>query len=860
MDESRTEERYEPATIEPRWQAFWEKDDTFRTPAMPREGKKLYVLDMFPYPSGAGLHVGHPEGYTATDILCRAKRAQGFDVLHPMGWDAFGLPAEQHAIATGTHPATTTQKNIDNFRRQLKMLGFSYDWSREVDTTDPEYVRWTQWIFLQLFDKGLAYQDEIKVNWCAALGTVLANEEVIDGKSERGNHPVVRVPLRQWVLAITKYADRLLEGLEHVEWPSSTRTMQREWIGRSEGAEVVFGVKGHDATIDVFTTRPDTLFGATFLVLAPEHPLVAAITTDTQRAEVERYVAASKNKSDLDRQANKEKTGVFTGGFAINPVDGAEVPIWIADYVLMGYGTGAIMAVPAHDTRDFEFAKAFDIPIVQVVSTDGASSTLDEAMTEYGVAVSSGKYDGMKTADMKAAITADLEAEGKGKKRVEYKLRDWVFSRQRYWGEPFPIYFPVETEGDPATSDPRKGDAHVIRFDQPIAVEVSELPVRLPETDDFQPGDDPAGVLARLADWRFFQKDGKWFARETNTMPQWAGSCWYYLRFCDPHNGELAWSPEAAKAWLPVDLYMGGAEHAVLHLLYARFWHMVLYDQGLLPVPEPFTKLVHQGIILGDVEYTDPEGNRHPASAVTKTKDGKMVLEADPSVVIEAKAHKMSKARGNVVNPDDVVRDFGADALRCYEMFMGPLEASKPWSTDSIHGVKRFLDRCWRLAKDAKDVAPDDAMLRTMHKTIAKVTADIDGLRFNTAISAMMVLSNDLQKAGAPKAGVEVLAQLLHPFAPHLGEEMWSLLGREASIQKVAWPVADPKLLVDDEVEVPVQINGKKRGVLVLSKDADQDTAVAAAKADERLAELLAAGTLRKTVWVPGKILNFIVG
>ncbi|MEZ4249369.1 MAG: leucine--tRNA ligase [Polyangiales bacterium] len=591
-------------------------------------------------------------------------------------------------------------------------------------------------------------------------------------------------------------------------------------------------MKGQDATIEVFTTRPDTLFGATFMVLAPEHPLVAAITTDAQRAEIERYVAASKNKSDLDRQSSKEKTGVFTGGFTSQPVNGAEVPIWIADYVLMGYGTGAIMAVPAHDTRDFEFAKAFDIPIVQVVSTDGASSTLDEAMTEHGVAVNSGKYDGMKTADMKAAITADLEAEGKGKKRVEYKLRDWVFSRQRYWGEPFPIYFPVETEGDPATSDPRKGDAHVIRFDQPIAVEVSELPVRLPETDDFQPGDDPAGVLARLADWRFFQKDGKWFARETNTMPQWAGSCWYYLRFCDPHNGELAWSPEAAKAWLPVDLYVGGAEHAVLHLLYARFWHMVLYDQGLLPVPEPFTKLVHQGIILGDVEYTDPEGNRHPASAVTKTKDGKMVLEADPSVVIEAKAHKMSKARGNVVNPDDIVRDFGADALRCYEMFMGPLEASKPWSTDSIHGVKRFLDRCWRLAKDAKDTAPDDATLRTMHKTIAKVTADIDGLRFNTAISAMMVLSNDLQKAGAPKAGVEVLAQLLHPFAPHLGEEMWSLLGREASIQKVEWPVADPKLLVDDEVEVPVQINGKKRGVLVLSKDADQDTAVAAAKAD----------------------------
>ncbi|MBX3245662.1 MAG: leucine--tRNA ligase [Myxococcales bacterium] len=867
MDESRAEDRYDPATIEPKWQRFWEEDDTFRTPERPDPAKKLYVLDMFPYPSGAGLHVGHPEGYTATDILCRAKRAQGRHVLHPMGWDAFGLPAEQHAIKTGTHPAATTAANVDNFRRQLKMLGFSYDWSREVDTTDPAYVRWTQWIFLQLFRRGLAYQDEVKVNWCAALGTVLSNEEVIDGKSERGAHPVVRVPLRQWVLKITAYADRLLAGLDDVEWPSSTRTMQREWIGRSEGAEVVFAVKDHPGrTIEVFTTRPDTLFGATFMVLAPEHPLVEAVTSDAQRAAVETYVASAKNKSDLDRQASKEKSGVFTGGYAINPVSGAEVPIWIADYVLMGYGTGAIMAVPAHDTRDFEFAKTFDIPIIQVVAKEGeGAGPLDEAMTEAGVAVNSGRYDGMPTAEVKAAITADLERDGKGKRRVETKLRDWVFSRQRYWGEPFPIYFPVTTKGDPrrgsaaSASTAVEGDDYFIHYDEPIAVEESELPVRLPELDDFQPGDDPAGVLARAKDWRFFQRDGRWLARETNTMPQWAGSCWYYLRFCDPHNDEAGWSPEAVKTWLPVDLYVGGAEHAVLHLLYARFWHMVLYDEGLVPVPEPFTKLVHQGIILGEIEYTAADGTRYPAEQVEKTKDGRFVLASDPGVSLDAKAHKMSKARGNVVNPDDIVKAFGADALRCYEMFMGPLEASKPWNTDSIHGVRRFLERAWRLAKDAKDVPLEGDVLRLAHKTIAKVTSDIDGLRFNTAISAMMVLSNELQKAGAPREGVAVLAQLLHPFAPHLGEEMWEMIGREGSIQRAAWPQADPALLVDDVVEVPVQINGKKRGVVMLPADADEAAALEAARADEKVAEALAAGTLRKTIWVPGRILNLIV-
>ncbi|HJL22134.1 MAG TPA: leucine--tRNA ligase, partial [Polyangiaceae bacterium LLY-WYZ-15_(1-7)] len=610
------------------------------------------------------------------------------------------------------------------------------------------------------------------------------------------------------------------------------------------------------------TTRPDTLFGATFMVLAPEHPLVAKVTTDARRDEVEAYVAEAKNKSDLARQQSKEKTGVFTGGHAINPVNGAEVPIWVADYVLWGYGTGAIMAVPAHDTRDFEFAKAFGIPIVEVVSKTGepTEGALKEAMAEPGVAVNSGKYDGMETAAVKAAITADLAAEGKGEARVQFKLRDWVFSRQRYWGEPFPIYFPVELKSE--GTDPRQGEEGVdftVDYDSPIPVEESALPVTLPELEDYAPGDDPRGVLARAKDWRFFQKDGRWFARETNTMPQWAGSCWYYLRFCDPDNDQAAWSEEAVKTWLPVDLYVGGAEHAVLHLLYARFWHQVLFDAGYLPVEEPFQKLVHQGIILGEIEYVDEAGEKHDADAVTKTKDGKMVLEADPSVEVEAKAFKMSKSRGNVVNPDDIVESFGADALRTYEMFMGPLEASKPWNTESIGGVKRFLDRCWRLASEASEAAPDEETLRLVHKTIDKVTGDIEGLRFNTAISAMMVLSSELQKAGAPKAGVEVLAQLVHPFAPHLGEEMWALLGHAPSVQAAPWPVADPELLKDDVLEIPVQVKGKKRGVVELPPGASEADALAAAKAIPKIAEALEGGTLRKTIWVQDKILNLII-
>ena len=813
--------RYDPATIEPKWQAFWDEDDTFRT----TEGvdrPKAYILDMFPYPSGSGLHVGHPEGYTATDIVARYHRAKGYDVLHPMGWDAFGLPAEQHAILTGTHPRDTTSQNIATFRRQLKMLGFSYDWDREIDTTSPEYVKWTQWIFLQLFDRGLAYQSEIPVNWCPALGTVLANEEVIDGLSERGRHPVERVPLRQWVLKITAYADRLLEDLGEVDWPNSTRIMQQEWIGRSEGAEVKFGVVGHDAAIEVFTTRPDTLFGATFMVLAPEHPLVDRVTTDAQRSQVAAYVEQARNKSERDRQSSKEKTGVFTGGLAINPVNGAEIPIYIADYVLWGYGTGAIMAVPAHDERDFEFATAHGIPIIEVVSKSGMASAtpLDEAMVEQGIAVNSGKYDGLATAEFKKRVTGDLESNGQGRARVEYKLRDWNFSRQRYWGEPIPIYFPVETSGDP-----RAGADFTIRYDAPVAVDESELPLRLPELDDYKPGEDPAGVLARATDWRFFQKDGQWFARETNTMPQWAGSCWYYLRFIDPHNAEELCSPALAKEWLPVDLYVGGAEHAVLHLLYARFWHKVLYDAGAVPTKEPFKKLVHQGMILG-------EGGQ-----------------------------KMSKSRGNVVNPDDIVDEFGADSMRVYEMFMGPLEATKPWSTSSIAGVRRFLDRVFNATLRADASAkPDAALTRLLHQTIRKVTEDIEAMRFNTAISAMMVLSNELTKLEqVPTEPLETLAKLLHPFAPHLGEELWEMLGQPASIQKQPWPVYDPALCEEDEVEVPVQINGKVRGRITLPRDADQAQALAAAQGDPSLAAHLEGKTLRKTIWVPAKILNLIV-
>jgi leucyl-tRNA synthetase len=834
MSDREERERYSPAAIEPKWQKRWEDERTFE--AVRHPGKpKMYVLDMFPYPSGSGLHVGHPEGYTATDIVARYKRMRGFDVLHPMGWDAFGLPAEQHAIRTGTHPRDTTQQNIATFKRQLKSLGFSYDWSREVDTTDPGYVKWTQWIFLQLYKRGLAFQSEVPVNWCAELGTVLANEEVIDGKSEIGGHAVERLPLRQWMLKITAYADRLDADLAGLDWPE-TKAKQHDWIGRSEGAVVDFAVVGHvGKAIRVFTTRVDTLAGATYVVLAPEHPLVAELTTDAQRDAVREYVEATKTKSDIDRtDATKEKTGVPLGTFATNPANGDAVPIWIGDYVIGTYGTGAIMAVPAHDERDHAFAQKHDLPIVQVIAPADDSPINVEARAytpggdesvayEQRIGV---RVEGQKCPAIRATVTKWLASQGKGEARVTYKLRDWVFSRQRYWGEPIPIYFPVDLA--PGTSDPRAKDAkYTIRYDLPNAVDEAELPLRLPDLEDFKPGNDPAGPLARAVEWRFFQKGGTWFARETNTMPQWAGSCWYYLRFLDPRNDKRAFSPESYAAWMPVDLYVGGSEHAVLHLLYARFWHKVLFDIGLVTDSEPFTKLVHQGTILG-------ENNE-----------------------------KMSKSRGNVVSPDDVVKSHGADALRLYEMFMGPLEATKPWKTSAIEGVYRFLERAFNVATGTLTDDPgayDEATKRLVHKTIKKVEGDIESMRFNTAVSQMMILVKHLgQLEVVPREAARQLALIVSPFAPHLGEELWQRLGATKSLAYEPWPVFDPALVKDDVVEIGVQVNGKARGAVQIAVNADEATARAAALAEPKVAAFVEGKTVKKLVYVPGKIINVIV-
>jgi leucyl-tRNA synthetase len=829
-------ERYDPAAIEPKWQAYWDENHTFATSR--RAGHdKMYILDMFPYPSGSGLHVGHPEGYTATDITARYKRMRGVDVLHPMGWDAFGLPAEQYAIQTGTHPEATTKKNIDTFRRQLKMLGFSYDWEREVDTTDPGYVKWTQWIWLQLFKQGLAYQSNIAVNWCAALGTVLANEEVIDGLSERGGHPVEKLPLRQWMLKITQYADRLEQDLEGLDWPD-TKGKQRYWIGRSEGALVEFAVQPREGspggeTITVFTTRVDTLAGATYVVLAPEHPLALALTTAGNRAAVEAYLAAARAKSDIDRSdVTKTKTGVPTGAFAVNPINGDALPIWIADYVIGTYGTGAVMAVPAHDERDHAFAKIYGLPIPQVIApkTGAALDVSAEAYTpgdEAAVAYHQRTVpelpiaDGTPAPEVRKKVTAWLASQKKGGARVTYRLRDWVFSRQRYWGEPIPIYFPCETDGDP-----RAGAAFTVRYDQPIAVEESELPLRLPDLEDFRPTGDPEGPLAKAKDWRFFQKDGKWFARETNTMPQWAGSCWYFLRFVDPKNDALPFSKEAYADWMPVDLYVGGSEHAVLHLLYARFWHKVLFDQGLVTHAEPFQKLVHQGTILG-------ENNE-----------------------------KMSKSRGNVINPDDVVKSHGADALRLYEMFMGPLEAVKPWQTSGIEGVRRFLDRVWNVCTgELVEAEIDHDTKRLLHKTIKKVGEDIESLRFNTAVSAMMILVKQLgQLKQVPHEAARTLALLVSPFAPHVGEELWHRLGARDSLAREPWPEFDPALVKDDVLELGVQVNGKMRGTVQLAVDADEATAREAALGEAKVRAQVEGKTIKKMVYVPGKIINLIVG
>jgi leucyl-tRNA synthetase len=895
---------YDPKTIEPRWQAYWDQHKTFRTPDS-SDKPKFYILDMFPYPSGAGLHVGHPEGYTATDILARYRRMCGYNVLHPMGWDAFGLPAEQYAVETNTHPRVTTQKNIDTFRRQIKMLGFSYDWDREVDTTDPNYFKWTQWIFLQIFDtwydeeqqrgrpiaelpipdqirkqgaaavrayqdsKRLAYQIEAPVNWCPALGTVLANEEVLDGKSERGGHPVVRMPLRQWMLRITAYAERLLDDLALVEWSEAIKEMQRNWIGKSEGAEVDFklarSVSEGDA-IRVFTTRPDTLFGATYMVLAPEHPLVGRITTPECRAAVNQYREEAARKSDLERtELEKTKTGVFAGAYAINPVNSEKIPIWIADYVLISYGTGAIMAVPAHDERDFEFATQFDLPIRTVVKPPDdwlkqSKSTLDklsEAFVGDGKAVNSGQFDGLTTPEFKQKITAWLEERGLGQKKVNYKLRDWLFSRQRYWGEPFPILHEVDKNGKPTGSI------------EPLSAE--ELPLRLPELEDYKPTGRPEPPLSKATEWLKITRNGKQYLRETNTMPQWAGSCWYYLRFIDPRNNKSFCDPAKERAWMPVDLYVGGAEHAVLHLLYSRFWHKVLFDRGHVHTPDPFMKLVNQGMILGEMEFTIGEDRRRVTEDEVEKRGDHFVLKRDPSVSVDARAYKMSKSRGNVINPDKVVEEYGADSMRLYEMFMGPLEATKPWSMRGVEGVYRFLSRVWRLFIDdraaeirlldgVQPVEPDRDTLRKLHQTIQKVTEDLDGMRFNTAIAAMMEFTNHLTPLSMrPRAVLETFVLLLSPFAPHQAEELWRALGHKNTIAYESWPKYDPALTKADEIEVPVQINGKVRAKLTVAAGIDEASLRETALADERVRSLIEGKQVRKVIVVPGKLVNIVV-
>ncbi|WP_409297118.1 leucine--tRNA ligase [Peribacillus sp. SCS-26] len=795
--------------IEKKWQKHWEENKTFKT-SEDENKKKFYALDMFPYPSGAGLHVGHPEGYTATDILSRMKRMQGFKVLHPIGWDAFGLPAEQYALDTGNDPAEFTEQNIETFRRQIKELGFSYDWDREVNTTDPEYYKWTQWIFLKLYEKGLAYVDEVPVNWCPALGTVLANEEVIDGKSERGGHPVERRPMRQWMLRITAYADRLAEDLEELDWPESLKDMQRNWIGRSEGAELDFQVEGSEETFRVFTTRPDTLFGATYAVLAPEHKLVEKITTAGQKEAVDAYINKIKHKSDLERtDLAKEKTGVFTGAYAVNPVNQEKMPIWIADYVLASYGTGAIMAVPAHDERDYEFAKEFGLPITEVVSGGDVES---EAYTGDGPHVNSGFLNGTNKEEGIQQMIAWLEDKGIGEKKVTYRLRDWLFSRQRYWGEPIPV---IHWEDGEST-----------------AVKEEELPLILPKTTEIKPSGTGESPLANIDDWvNVTDENGRKGRRETNTMPQWAGSCWYYLRYIDPDNKEALADAEKLKEWLPVDIYVGGAEHAVLHLLYARFWHKFLYDIGVVPTKEPFQKLYNQGMILG-------ENNE-----------------------------KMSKSKGNVVNPDEIIESHGADTLRLYEMFMGPLDASIAWSTNGLDGSRRFLDRIWRLLVEENgslspkvtDKESSASLEKVYHQTVKKVTEDYEGIRFNTAISQLMVFINEAYKADElPKAYIEGFVKMLSPICPHICEELWEKLGHTESISYEAWPAYDEAKLVADEVEIVVQVNGKMKQKLMVPAGASREELEQMAMDSGTIQEQLDGRTVRKVIAVPGKLVNIV--
>ncbi|MDL2229153.1 leucine--tRNA ligase [Treponema sp. OttesenSCG-928-L16] len=816
--------KYPFDTIEPKWQQYWEKNKTFRAaedPAVTRD-KRMYVLDMFPYPSAQGLHVGHPEGYTATDIFCRYLRMNGYNVLHPMGFDAFGLPAENYAIKTGTHPAVTTAANINKFRTQIKSLGFSYDWDREVDTSSPDYYRWTQWIFLQLFKRGLAYESDTPINWCPSCKTGLANEEVKDGACERCGTKVTRKRIRQWILKITAYAERLLEDLDSLDWPEPVKLMQRNWIGRSEGANVSFKIDGHEDTLEIYTTRPDTLFGATYMVLSPEHPLVEKITSAGQKASVAAYLDEAAKKSDLERtDLAKVKTGVFSGAYAINPVNSAKIPIWIADYVLISYGTGAIMAVPAHDERDWEFAKTFNLPIIQVVSSspsakttenpadspNGNSEAVSECTAADGWAINSGAFDGLPTAEFKKKITAWLEEKGIGKGAVNYKLRDWIFSRQRYWGEPIPI---VHCEKCGIVPLPEE-----------------ELPLTLPEVESYTPTGTGESPLALISGWVHTScpKCGGPAKRETNTMPQWAGSCWYYLRYLDPHNGKAFAAQDKIDYWMPVDLYVGGVEHAVLHLLYSRFWHKVLYDLGLVNTKEPFQRLVNQGMILGE------------------------------------DSQKMSKSRGNVINPDDIVKEYGADSMRMYEMFMGPLEVTKPWITSGLVGVSRFLERLWAIGEKTITAEGESAdLIKLMHKTIKKVTEDTATLNFNTAISAMMIYSNELAKLeNIPRQLWEPLVKMVSVYAPHLGEELWQKLGYGESVSKSSWPVCDEKLAADDEATIVVQVNGKIRDKFTAAAGTAKDELEKSALALPGIQKWIEGKDIAKIIAVPGKLVNIVV-
>ena len=803
---------YNHKSIEKKWQKYWDDNQVFKTNDFEEDRPKYYILDMYPYPSGSGLHVGHPLGYIATDILARYKRHQGHNVLHPMGWDAFGLPAEQYAIKTGTHPSITTKENISNFKRQIKMLGFSYDWSREINTTDSGYVKWTQWIFIQLYNKGLAYEAEVPVNWCPELKAVLANEEVIDGKSDIGSYPVVRVPMRQWMLRITKYAESLLSGLDDVDWPHSIKELQRNWIGKSEGAKVFFELPSIDKNLEVFTTRHDTLFGATYIVIAPEHPLVEELVIDEQKNKVNDYIEKTSKKSDLDRtDLNKDKNGVFLGSYAINPADNKEIPIWISDYVIMAYGTGAIMAVPGEDERDWEFATKYDLPIVRTVETSKDFS--GGAYTGDGPAINSEFLNGLYIDEAKEKMALWLEENKRGERTVQYKLRDWLFSRQRYWGEPIPI---IHKDGKPQVLDE------------------TVLPLVLPDVEKYEPSGTGESPLANIKNWVEVKdtNDNIIGLRETNTMPQWAGSCWYYLRYLDPSNDEKPWDLEKEKYWMPVDLYIGGAEHAVLHLLYSRFWHHVLFDLGLVSTKEPFKKLFNQGMILG--------------------QDGS----------------KMSKSKGNVINPDETVEEYGSDSMRIYEMFMGPLDKAKPWSTTGLQGCSRFIKKLWSILVDDEGVLSQKVTdkndgketLQALHMMIKKVSNNLDQLQFNTCVSEFMIFTNHIQKLEAiNKDTVRSFIILMNPFMPHLAQELWELKGETSELTFEEWPTYDKELIVSDEIIIPIQINGKRRSEIAIAAEQSETEVIEKAKADDKIASYLNNTTIIKEIYVKGKILNIVI-